>query len=92
MTISISSEAQIYHIEFTNRQSKLLGKCTCYQREKKRDNMKKTPRKRLYFFQHDRHTDGHNNAQIRCAYVIQIFTENFSCLSLLEAEKITFPQ
>ena len=36
----------------------------------------------------DRQTD---NKCIKCEYVIGIFTKSFSCLSLIESRKITFP-
>ena len=45
----------------------------------------------LYLLKHDRQTDGQNNVKTRCAYVIEIFPENFSFLSVIAAEKIAFP-
>ena len=43
----------------------------------------------LMFLRNDRQTD--IKILKRCIYVIGIFTEIFSCLSLIAAEKITFP-
>ena len=42
------------------------------------------------FLKHDLQTDGSSQLYIGCSLVQGIFTKNFSCLSLITAEKIMF--
>ena len=65
----------------------------CHREEKKQREYAKTQREsrilqKLRFTSFE--DDGQNNVQTRFANVIGIFTENFSCLSSIAAEKNTF--